>query len=329
MDTDSLLAPRPYGADKEAPARRSVVVLHGGQYADSAAHSLMCARTVADAVTNLGGEAHLVESDGCAIPSLVDKLDSELEAILTIADVPRDAGTLQGLLNYLDIPYAGSGVAGCSTAALPVTVRRLLQAADVPVPPYGLVRPHASPHREAHRIMQEASSWSVCIQSLAPARRPAGPGDTAWTGPAFAAEPDALTDLLTLAAPHGPLMYESDIGGQTLWVAVIDDLEGQPHTLPVQEATPSLAPASKEILARARQLALRAQAALHLRGYSLHRFTRYQDTLLIWRGVQIHPDLSPTGRLFQIAEAHHGWTHPDFVNALLNTCVTDQSYEGL
>ncbi|WP_344076368.1 hypothetical protein [Streptomyces crystallinus] len=278
-------------------------------------------------MSSYGGEAHLVEAAGFALPSLVDKLDGEVRALVTTMEVPRDAGSLQGLLNYLEIPYAGSGVAGCAIAAHQVTARRLLQAAHVPVPAYGLVRPRSSPYSEAQRIMRQASAGVVRIQPQAPARGPAGPGDSVWRGPSTAAGAEALSDLLTVAGPFGPLMYESDEPGQTLWVGVIDDAEGQPHTLPGLEAEPRAA-ADKETLGRARRLALRAQRALHLRGYALHRFTRSQDTGLFWREVQTHPDLSPTGRLFQITSAHHGWTHLEFIEALLNTCDTDLTEGG-
>ncbi|MEU5436469.1 hypothetical protein AB0G73_24245 [Streptomyces sp. NPDC020719] len=312
-----------------------LAVLHGGHSPDAAALSLHTAGAVADAATTCGFEAHLVDVHSDALLTLGDKLHA-CRAILTLADVPPDAGSLQGLLNYLDIKYVGAGVAGSSLTAHHLTARRVLRDVGVPLPAHGQVRAHLNAYDEALRITDEANAatirsrpvtgaWDIRITPALPLDPRVFEDDiTAWTGSAVSV--DALSDLIARAAPFTPLMYESDIVGETLWVAVLDDAEAEPYTLPPRETGEPKA--EQETLVRARDLALRAHRALHLRGVALHRFTRYRTTRLVWREVQTHPDLSPTGLLTEMVAAHHGWSYPDLIDDLLGSAITDALEAG-
>lgn len=221
--------------------------------------------------------------------------------------------------------WTTSGPASPATlAARPVTARTLLRAAQVPVPPHGPVAAHAGLRAEALRIWGEASG-RVRVLPVLPAPVPLGAeGDTVLACAGAADTLDALTDLLTHAAPAALLMWESDIAGQSLWIGILDDGQGDPYALRPLPCS-GMPPADRATLARARRLALRAHQVLLLRGLSLHRFTRSKATQLLWREVQTQPDLSPTGLLPQMATAHHQYAYAEFIYSLLDNSATDRT----
>ena len=62
---------------------------------------------------------------------------SEIDVALIILHGPfGEDGTVQGLLDLLDIPYQGSGVLGSAIAMNKLTSKRLYEKAGLPVPEY-------------------------------------------------------------------------------------------------------------------------------------------------------------------------------------------------
>jgi D-alanine-D-alanine ligase len=73
-------------------------------------------------------------------PSLAPLLEARLDAAFPIVHGTwGEDGTLQGLLEILDLPYVGAGVAASALAMNKVLAKRLLEAAGVPVVPYETV----------------------------------------------------------------------------------------------------------------------------------------------------------------------------------------------
>jgi D-alanine-D-alanine ligase len=74
------------------------------------------------------------------LPDLVADAD-RIDAALVILHGPfGEDGTIQGLLDLLDIPYQGAGVLGSAVAMNKLVAKRLYEQADLKVPPYCLVR---------------------------------------------------------------------------------------------------------------------------------------------------------------------------------------------
>jgi len=70
------------------------------------------------------------------LPALVADAD-KIDAALIIMHGPYgEDGTIQGLLELLDIPYQGSGVMGSAVAMNKLATKQLYELAGLPVPPY-------------------------------------------------------------------------------------------------------------------------------------------------------------------------------------------------
>lgn len=70
------------------------------------------------------------------LPRLVSDAD-HIDAALIILHGPYgEDGTIQGLLELLDIPYQGSGVIGSSIAMNKIATKQLFENAGLPTPPY-------------------------------------------------------------------------------------------------------------------------------------------------------------------------------------------------
>lgn len=84
------------------------------------------------------GELDRLPAAGGAIPpSLAPLLEARVDAVFPIVHGTwGEDGTLQGLLEILDLPYVGAGVAASALAMDKVLTKRLLEAAGVPVVPY-------------------------------------------------------------------------------------------------------------------------------------------------------------------------------------------------
>ena len=65
----------------------------------------------------------------------------QIEAALIILHGPYgEDGTIQGLLELLDIPYQGSGVIGSSVAMNKLATKQMYELADLPTPPYMVLK---------------------------------------------------------------------------------------------------------------------------------------------------------------------------------------------
>jgi D-alanine-D-alanine ligase len=89
----------------------------------------------------LAGELdRLPPGDGPILPSLARLLDARVDVAFPIVHGTwGEDGTLQGLLEIVDLPYVGAGVAASAIAMDKVLAKRLLEAAGVPVVPYETV----------------------------------------------------------------------------------------------------------------------------------------------------------------------------------------------
>ena len=66
---------------------------------------------------------------------------SQIDAALIILHGPYgEDGTIQGLLELLDIPYQGSGVIGSSVAMNKLATKQMYELADLPTPPYMVLK---------------------------------------------------------------------------------------------------------------------------------------------------------------------------------------------
>ena len=185
-------------------------------------------------------------------------------------------GTIQGLLELLDIPYHGSGVLGSALGINKILSKRLYEHAGLPTSPY-LILDRASPDGQAK--VQEVLGFPVVV-------KPEHEGSS--IGLSIVVEASRLKAALELAAEYDRfVLVEKYLEGTEITAAVLGNLDPQP--LPLVEivpgdqyeffdyeakykpgATEEICPArlSEELTKKAQDYAVRAHQALRCRGYS-------------------------------------------------------------
>ena len=185
-------------------------------------------------------------------------------------------GTIQGLLDLLDIPYHGSGVLGSALGINKIQSKRLYQFEGLPVSPY-LVMDRTDPDAQAR--VQDTLGFPVVV-------KPEHEGSS--IGLSIVGDASQFQPALDLAGQYDRLvLVEKYIAGTEITGAVLGNLNPEP--LPLVEiipgdqytffdydakykpgATEEICPARlDEVLTRkAQEYAVRAHQALRCRGYS-------------------------------------------------------------
>jgi D-alanine-D-alanine ligase len=185
-------------------------------------------------------------------------------------------GTIQGLLELLDIPYHGSGVLGSALAINKIQSKRLYEYAGLPVSPY-LILDRSDPG--AQNKVRDALGFPVVV-------KPEHEGSS--IGLSIVGDADHFQPALDLAGQYDRLvLVEKYITGTEITGAVLGNLNPKP--LPLVEiipgdqysffdyeakykpgATKEICPArlNAELTEKAQDYAVRAHRALRCRGYS-------------------------------------------------------------
>lgn len=295
-----------------------VAVLYGGISVEREV-SLASGRQVIAAIRELGCDVLPVEV-GQDLRVLIDALDPAPDAVFNaLHGRYGEDGTIQGLLDWLNIPYTHSGARASALAMDKVASRAVFAAAGLPVAPgrvVGLAELEAAdpmPRPFVVKPLNEGSSVGVAIVQVGDNRRAALARD--W--------------------PFGPAaLVEEYIPGRELTVGVLSD-----RPLVVTEIAPregfydyeaKYAPGgSRHVLparvhpdayARTLEMALAAHGALGCRGATRVDF-RYDDTRgepgrLVLLEVNTQPGLTPTSLLPEQA-AHVGMSFAELCGWML------------
>jgi D-alanine-D-alanine ligase len=118
-----------------------VAVLLGGESAERDI-SLLTGTAVHQALVNQGIDAVAID----AVGDLVDRLRGGRfdRAWIALHGRGGEDGTLQGLLEFLRLPYTGSGVLGSAVGMDKLRTKRLLHGAGLPTARYAVLRDEAS-----------------------------------------------------------------------------------------------------------------------------------------------------------------------------------------
>ena len=289
-----------------------VAVLYGGMSAEREV-SLSTGRQVIAALREAGYEVTPIE------------VKDDLAAVLRALDPRPDAvfnalhgrfgedGAIQGVLDWLGIPYTHSGVRASALAMDKVAAKAVFAAAGLPVARGQVVDIAALEHNDPMPLpyvikpVNEGSSVGVEIMREGGNRRAAVAAS--WTyGPTALVEEFIPGRELTVA-----VMGERALAVTEITAANGDfyDYEakyaegGSRHVIP--------APVHPEIYSRAMDVALAAHRALGCRGATRSDF-RYDDTRgepgrLVLLEVNTQPGLTPTSLLPEQA-AHLGMSFP-------------------
>lgn len=268
-----------------------VAVLCGGRSAEREI-SLKSGQSVTEALD--AGRYDVVRMDPAFDLDKLVRLAPEIDvALIMIHGRFGEDGTLQGMLDLLDVPYQSAGVLGCSVAMDKVVSKTLYRAAGLPVIDDVVIRRGRG--FDPAEIVDRLGRQLV----VKPATEGSSIGMSMVEGEA------ELVKAIDLAFEHDRVaVIERRVWGRELTVGVLgnDELEA----LPVVEITPGEgydyfdyeakykpgataevcpAPIPREMTAKVQELGLAAHRALSLCGYS--------RTDLIWdqEGGQGHDGL--------------------------------------
>lgn len=210
------------------------------------------------------------------LPKLVADAKAIDAALIILHGPYGEDGTVQGLLELLDIPYQGAGVLGSALAMNKLAAKQLYERAGIPVPPYVVARRNDAVNAE-HLVQRLGLPLVV---------KPAVGGSSIGMSIVRAAED--ITQALTKAFDQdGTVLVESYIKGIEITAGILgnDTLEALPLIEIVPDAnyeffdyvakytagaTQEICPAriSPALTEKAQSYARMAHQALFCKGYS-------------------------------------------------------------
>jgi D-alanine-D-alanine ligase len=202
-----------------------VAVLKGGSSLEREV-SLRSAARVEDALGSLGHEALGIDAGH----DLVARLRDERPDVVFIAlhGPGGEDGTVQELLEILDLPYTGPGVASCALCMDKVAAKHAMRTAAVPTPDWAAFNATAFRELGAADTLEEIEERLGFPLVVKPARQGSS------LGVEFAASRDQVPEALVAAFSYDDrVLLERYVKGRELAVSVLD---GEP--LPIVEAIP-------------------------------------------------------------------------------------------
>lgn len=259
-----------------------------------------------------------------------------IDAALIILHGPfGEDGTVQGLLDLLDIPYQGAGVLGSSVAMNKLTAKQLYENAKIPTPPY-----LAFSMNEKIDVTQVAGSLDLPLVI-----KPACAGSS--VGMSIVKEVSGLEDAFKSGFEHDDtIIIEKYIKGIELTCGVLgnDDLEALPviEIIPgegheffdyqakyVAGETNEICPAriDDNITSKVQQLAKNAHKALFLKGYSRTDFILSNNELQVLETNTI-PGMTATSLYPQSAKVG-GYSFTKLLDKLITLAIEEHRKQQL
>lgn len=265
------------------------------------------------------------------LPKLVTDAD-EIDAALIILHGPYgEDGTVQGLLDLLNIPYQGSGVLGSAVAMNKLMAKQLYEQASLPVAPYIVVSgpSHLKPEAIEHEL------------GLPVVVKPIESGSS--VGMSIVRSTSDLPRALEAAFKHGrSVMLEAYIDGVEITGGILgnDDLEALPliEIVPDQAheffdydakytagVTQEICPAriSSDLTSKAQQYAMTAHKVLQCRGYSRTDMILHGDEFYVLETNTI-PGMTATSLFPQAAKAA-GYGFSQLMDKLIQLSIEDHN----
>ncbi|MFL5820025.1 MAG: D-alanine--D-alanine ligase [Solirubrobacteraceae bacterium] len=206
-----------------------VAVLKGGRSLERQV-SLRSGARVEDALRRLGHEVIPIDVGA----DLVERLRAQAPDVAFVALHGRDGedGTVQELLELLDVPYTASGVSACIRCMDKVLAKHAVRDAGLPTPDFYAFNETAFKELGAAGALPEIEArleFPIVV-------KPAGQGSA--LGIKFARTPADVPAALVAAFSYDTkVLLERHVSGRDLAVSVVDLDEG-PTALPVVEAVP-------------------------------------------------------------------------------------------
>ncbi|WP_022667417.1 D-alanine--D-alanine ligase family protein [Desulfospira joergensenii] len=260
----------------------------------------------------------------------------KIDAALIILHGPfGEDGTVQGLLDLLDIPYQGAGVLGSSMAMNKLVAKRLYEGAKVPTPSY-----------LSFTARDKVDSQSVTgALGLPLVVKPANAGSS--VGMTLVREKSGLDAAVKLGFEHDDtVIVESYVRGIELTCGVLGNEE--PEALPVIEIIPGsdheffdyeakyvageteeICPAriDEKTTQRVQELAVMAHRALFLKGYSRTDMILRDGELTVLETNTI-PGMTATS-LYPQSAREAGYSFPELLDRLIDLAIEENKRTNL
>ncbi len=254
----------------------------------------------------------------------------EIDAGLIILHGPfGEDGTVQGLLDLLDIPYQGSGVLGSALAMNKIAAKKLYEKSGLPVPPY-IARNRSEevdPEKIANKLgiplvvkpVQGGSSIGMSIVKST---------ETLKHAVDIAFEQD--NSILIETYIQGIEITVSVIGNEKLKsLPVIEIIPGKGHEFFDYKAkytaglTQEICPAriNDDLTEKAQEYAKTAHSALFCRGYSRTDMILKNNDIYVLETNTI-PGMTPTS-LLPLAAATAGISFSELLDTLIELSISE------
>lgn len=321
-------------------ARTRVAVLMGGKSAEREV-SLSTGRQVLNALDPERYEAFAVDPayltlPGGGDPPLLGRNRPDVAVICLHGRFGED-GTIQGMLELLEIPYTGSGVLASALAMDKVMSKKMLALDGIPVPPGITLRGRSEGEAYLGRF-RAGEAEVLCPAVVKPSRQ----GST--IGISIVREPEAMAAALDTAFQYDEeVLVEKFIEGMEITGPVLGNEDVRP--LPLVEIVPSsgfydyeakytagatdeIVPArlSPELTRQAQELAVRSHRVLGCRSFSRTDMLVGEDGLYVLE-VNTIPGMTPTSLLPRSAEAA-GISFAQLVDRMVQLALEGRTLES-
>ncbi len=192
-------------------ASSRVAILYGGE-SDERDVSLKTGRAFYDALLRLGYQnVELIDATGAGLLQVAQSPPDV--ALLALHGGLGEDGSVQGMLECLQVPYTGSGVHACAVAMNKSTTKRLWRTAGVSTPEWEVLR------RDQVEHILSQSSLDARVPCVV---KPALGGSS--VGVTLVERPEDYYGALerSLKCP-GPVMIEAMVEGRELTVGLMDN----------------------------------------------------------------------------------------------------------
>lgn len=188
---------------------QSIAVVYGGDSAERDV-SLKSGAAIHNALKISGFKSELIDTKDFCLSHLVKK---GIERVfIALHGRGGEDGCLQGALEYMDIPYTGSGVLGSALSMDKIRSKQVFQAVNIPTAPFRIAERKCYQQADAQKIMAELGH-KVMV-------KPANEGSS--IGMAMAENANALDKALKTAFAYDEqVLVEAWITGPEYTVAIL------------------------------------------------------------------------------------------------------------
>jgi D-alanine-D-alanine ligase len=304
---------------------KKVALIAGGMGAEREV-SLRTGRGFAKALETLGLPFEWVEAEA-DLPVRLQALKPDV-ALLALHGKYGEDGTVQGLCEYLKIPYSGSGVMASALCMNKYYTKQILMFHQLPTPRF-----------EMYFTQQHNPQTFKSQIALPVVVKPSREGST--VGISIVKEISQMTAALELAAQYDrEILIEEFIPGVELTVSIVDDKALTPLEIVPKVGffdydnkytagnteyiiPPRLAP---DVIRHCQDLALKAHKALQCRVFSRVDFRLSPEGKLFILEINTLPGCTPTS-LLPKAAAYAGIEFPQLIRLFIERAGLD--YEGV